>query len=128
LKTVELWKMEELSYSMRYFTSEEVASHNSSQDCWVSIFDTVYDLTPLIQENRGALCVPLIEAAGTSISHWFDEKTVDVKTFVDPERNIVVPYTPYGRFIHVPPPDPRDRTPLVDLPWWKDDSYKVGKV
>ena len=34
--------------------------------------------------ESGPLCVPLIEAAGTDISHWFDPKTKDPKTFVDP--------------------------------------------
>ena len=113
---------------MKYFTPEEVAIHNSADDCWVCIFKNIYDLTLLIQENRGSLALPLIRAAGTSISHWFSEKTQDVRTFVDPEKNIVLPYTPYGRFIHVPPPDPRDFSPLIALPWWKDERYIVGQV
>lgn len=113
---------------MKYFTQEEVAFHNSSEDCWVSIFGKVYDITMLIDENRGALARPLIEAAGTSISHWFNEKTGDVRTYIDPERNIAMPYTPHGRFIHVPPPDPRDDFTAVPLPWWKNDAYIVGQV
>ncbi len=69
----------------KYFTQEEIAQHNSGDDCWVSIFDKVYNLTSLIANNRNALSMPLIEAAGTNISHWFNEKTGDYKTFVDPK-------------------------------------------
>jgi hypothetical protein len=113
---------------MKYYTSQEVAMHNCSEDCWVSIYDKVYNLTPLIKENRGDLALPLIKAAGTSISHWFDKDTGDVKHHVDPVRNIRMPYTPYGRFIHVPPPDPLDHCPSVELPWWFDTKYVAGRV
>jgi hypothetical protein len=113
---------------MKYYTAEEVGVHNSADDCWISIFKNIFDLTTLLKENRGELALPLITAAGTSISHWFNEKNGDVRTFVDPEKNITLPYTPYGRFIHVPPSDPRDRSPIVPLPWWKNGKYIVGQV
>ena len=32
----------------RYYTPKEVAFHNTSDDCWVSFFDEVYDLSKLI--------------------------------------------------------------------------------
>ena len=96
---------------VKYYTLEEVRFHNSADDCWVSISSTVFDITPLISANRGLLANPLIEAAGTSISHWFSDKTGDVKTYMDPARNIVMPHTPSGRFIHVPPPNPQDDSP-----------------
>jgi hypothetical protein len=113
---------------VRYFTPEEVALHCTADDCWVSIFDKVYDLTKLLEANRGFLSLPLIEAAGTSISHWFSVKTGDVRTYMEPEKNIIMPYTPQGRFIHVPPPNPTDDFLTIDLPWWKDLQYVVGKV
>jgi hypothetical protein len=113
---------------MKYFTTEEISYHNFSEDCWVIIFDNVYDLSELIRENRGILANPLIEAGGTSISHWFDEKTGDVKTYIDSIRNIRMPFTPYGRFIHVPPPDPIDKVESIAIPWWKDEKYIIGKV
>lgn len=74
----------------KYFTQEEIAQHNSGDDCWVSIFDKVYNLTSLIANNRNALSMPLIEAAGTNISHWFNEKTGDCKTYVDPKSKSIV--------------------------------------
>ena len=113
---------------VKYYTPEEVRFHNCADDCWVSIFSKVYDLTELIKENRGPLANPLIEAAGTDVGLWFNEKTGDVKTFIDPVRNIEMPYTPSGRFIHVPPPDPKDNTPAVALPWWKDSKLIVGEL
>lgn len=113
---------------VKYHTQEEIAFHNHPDDCWVSIFDQVFDLTELIRENRGSLSLPLIAAAGTSLSHWFNAKTGDLKTYIDPVRNIEMPYTPEGRFIHVPPTEPEDRYEPVALPWWKDPKYIVGKV
>jgi hypothetical protein len=113
---------------VRYYTREEIAFHNHAQDCWLIIFDQVYDLTDLIAQNRGTLALPLIEAAGSSISHWFNPKTKDIKTFIDPVRNIEMPFTPAGRFIHVPPPDPEDRWEAVPIPWWKDKKFIIGKV
>jgi cytochrome b involved in lipid metabolism len=62
-------------YKMRrYYTPAEVAVHNTADNCWVSFFDEVYDLTLLIQQNckKSKLCEPLIQAAGTDITHWFD--------------------------------------------------------
>ena len=59
----------------RYYTPDEVKIHNTADDCWVSFFNRVYDLTGLIQKNYGVLCEPIIKAAGSDITHWFDPKT-----------------------------------------------------
>ena len=113
---------------VKYFTEIEISYHKNPEDCWVSIFDSVFDISELIKEHRGILATPLINAAGTSISHWFNEKTGDLKTFIDPEKNLEMPYTPYGRFIHVPPSDPTDKIEAISFPWWKDRRYIIGKV
>ncbi len=63
----------------RYYTPAEVKVHNNADDCWVTFFNNVYDLTPLIQENYGPLCEPIIKAAGGDITHWFDFKTKEVE-------------------------------------------------
>lgn len=82
----------------RYYTPSEVAAHNSSSDCWVSLLGKVYDLTPLCEEHTGSitrsnasvtmigpctllgniLLKPIVTNAGKDISHWFDPKTKDV--------------------------------------------------
>lgn len=41
------------SRRLPYFSNSEVALHNVSNDCWVSYFGNVYDLTKLVQENKG---------------------------------------------------------------------------
>jgi hypothetical protein len=52
-----------------------------------------------------------------------------VKTHIDPTTNLEVPYTPFGRFIHVPPTEPdANWTTDFGTPWWKDDRYNVGKL
>ena len=112
----------------RYYTAEEVSMHNCAEDCWVSIFNDVYDITPLIAQHRGTLAEPLVREAGRSISHWFNKDTGEIKTYIDPEKNIRLPYVPEGRFIHVPPSDPQEWGTSTELPWWKDSKYIVGKV
>jgi hypothetical protein len=116
------------SSMVKYYTQEEIAFHSHADDCWVSIFDDVFDITELLRQHRGPLSVPLLTAAGTSLSQWFNVRTKDLKTYIDPLRNIELPYTPDGRFIHVPPSDPLDMSESVALPWWKDTQFIIGKV
>jgi len=107
----------------------EVALHNVYNDCWLTIFGDVYDITPLLQQYNNKLCEPLIKAAGTDITHWFDNSTKDPKVWIDSQHNISTYYTPQGRFLHVPPTLP-DSTWIKDfeVPWWKDKKHIIGKV
>jgi Cytochrome b5-like Heme/Steroid binding domain. len=36
----------------RYYTPMDVAVHNTANDCWVTFFNEVYDLTKLVQANH----------------------------------------------------------------------------
>ncbi|TMW64628.1 hypothetical protein Poli38472_011508 [Pythium oligandrum] len=115
--------------ALRYYTPREVAMHNTGEDCWVSIFHRILDLSELIQEHRGLLTQPLILHAGEDISHWFDPATQDVRKHVDAGRNVELPFLPYGRFLNVPPPEPTSNWSTTDaVPWWKDAKYVVGKL
>jgi len=70
---------------------------------------------------------PIIDASGSDISYWFDAKTGEIKTYVDPDRNLTLPYTPMGRFLHVPPPEPNASWNTdFGTPWWKDETLVVG--
>ncbi|VDO04492.1 unnamed protein product [Rodentolepis nana] len=101
---------------VKYFTPTEVSLHNSRTDIWVSYLDD-------------DLIKPILAAAGTDISHWFDPKTGDLKTHIDPITLTRVPYTPHGRFLHVPPPYPTSDWPNdFVVPWWKDKRYQIGKL
>ena len=101
----------------RYYTPKEVAVHCTANDCWVSFFDQVYDLTKLIQKHYGAEVEPIVKAAGTDITHWFDAKTREPKTFIDPKDNVMHYYTPNGRYLHIPPAGP-------DSAW--DKTFKTA--
>jgi len=111
----------------RYYTPADVMKHNSSHDCWVSYFGHVYDLTPLLAENDGPLAQPIIDAAGSDISHWFDENTLQPKMHIDPQTGLEEVYCPWGRYIHVPPQGPEScwATNYV-TPWWEDRRYYIG--
>lgn len=62
-----------------YYTPHEVSQHNVEDDLWVSFLGKVVNLTALAQAHKGnVLMRPIISAAGTDISHWFDERTKNV--------------------------------------------------
>lgn len=76
----------------------------------------------------GPLAQPIIDNAGKDISSWFTP-SVDVKTYVDPDRCLTLPYTPQGRFLHVPPPEPSASwDSSFGTPWWKNEAFKIGKL
>lgn len=117
------------SGGQRLYTPAEVAAHDRADDVWVSLFHKVLDLTPLVQANRGVLVQPLIAAAGTDITHWFDATTKDPCTCMDPETEVEVPFTPMGRFLHCPPTEPDASWSMaVERPWWKDAAYVLGSL
>ena len=62
----------------RFYTPSEMKLHHIAHDCWVSIYNEVYDLTELIQKNYSHLIDPIVKSAGEDISHWFDPNTRDV--------------------------------------------------
>ena len=84
----------------------------------------VYDLTSLARKHAGdVLLKPIVAAAGTDISHWFEPETGEVRAHVDPITGCTVPFTPKGRFLHIPPPIPRsDWSSDIGTSWWKDQT------
>lgn len=113
----------------RYYTPEEVKEHNKANDCYVSIFHEVYDLTNYIQENYSKLMEPIIKAAGTDISHWFDPETHEPKTCVLEGTNLKGYYTPFGLYPNIPSPYPDAEFDYnFIVPWWKNADFKVGRL
>ena len=117
----------------RYYTPSEVSRHNSSTDCWVSFFYGVYDLSKLLADNQtsqAALCLPIVQAAGSDISHWFDPMTQEPKKAVDSKTNLYWWHTPMGRFLHIQPliPDSTWDPASFLLPWWKDAGLRIGQL
>lgn len=104
--------------------------HNTEGDLWVSFLGKVYDLSKLCERERGnVLLKPILLAGGTDISHWFNPKTHDVRTYIDPETSCVIPHCPNGRYIHIPPPYPDSRwANNFGCPWWKDINYIIGDL
>ena len=118
----------------RYYLPSEVALHNTADDCWVSLFNQVFDLTKLIAENYASpLCDPVALAAGTDITHWFNKKTREPLTFIDPETNTETFYTPTGRYLHIPSPSAASNADTEVAPfsiaWWNNtDKYTIGSL
>jgi len=103
--------------------------HNTEDDCWVSALGKVLDLSQVTAHYRGALTQPIVRAAGTDISHWFDKQTGDIKKCIDPKTGLEQYYTPHGRFVHVPPSVVTTQLDNdYDLPWWLDPTYVIGEL
>ncbi|XP_063677975.1 cytochrome b5 domain-containing protein 1-like isoform X1 [Bolinopsis microptera] len=52
-----------------------------------------------------------------------------IRTHIDGKTGCEVPYTPQGRFIHIPPPYPSASWANdFGTPWWKDESYCIGHL
>ena len=120
----------------RFYLPSEVAKHNTSDDCWVSFFNLVFDLTQLIQENHATeLCDPIVLNAGKDITHWFDPETKEPKSFIDPRTNTkeYLCLCPIGRYLHIPPrnatSDCAKEVVEFDTPWWFDEGkYLIGRL
>jgi len=90
-------------------------SHNTPNDIWVTFFGDVYDLSSLVQKNRHLSEVePIIQAAGSDITHWFDDKTRGPRTFVN-GKGEEEKYIPHGKFLHIDLP-----ADSMTIPWWKN--------
>jgi len=119
--------MDQKGQRLPFFSKDEVAQHDLLNDCWVSKFGRVYDLTPLVKENEGVLVQPILKFAGQDITHWFDPDTKQPKTHIDPVLNVRLPFCPHGRYLHIPPADPTsDFNMDIETPWWDDESYLKG--
>ena len=89
----------------------------------------VVDLSDLVFLHAGPLAQPLIEAAGTDITHWFDPATHGLRRHIDPKTGTLAPFVPLGRFIHCPPEGSgAELDPAAEVPWWLDDSLVVGAL
>ena len=113
----------------RFYTRNEVQQHCTEEDAYVSAGGRVLDLTPLLKKYRGSrLCIPLVKAAGTDITHWF-KPDGDLKTCVDVVSGLVTYATPHGRFVHCPTTLPDTTIDLTyDLPWWEDPAFEIGQL
>ena len=65
---------------------------------------------------------PLIQAAGTDITSWFDEKTKEPRSFIN-AKGETEHYIPKGKYLHL---DAKN-DPLT-IPWWKNQDFFIGKL
>ena len=71
--------------------------------------------------------IPILKMYVYVIIHILFFVKLQIKTYIHPVTGCKTPYTPMGRFIHVPPPYPRsDWANNFGIPWWKDTTYCIG--
>ncbi|XP_049574620.1 cytochrome b5 type B [Syngnathus scovelli] len=61
-----------LNDEVKYYTLEDVQSHNMSNDTWLIIHDKVYDVTSFLEEHPGGEEV-LLEQAGADATESFED-------------------------------------------------------
>lgn len=85
----------------------------------------------LLKNNHGnPLCDPIVLAAGSDITNWFDPDTKQPKTWIDPVSNSRDYYCPSGRYLHIPPKEPHSNwdTKGFETAWWDDvDQFMIGR-
>ncbi|GET88404.1 hypothetical protein, conserved [Leishmania tarentolae] len=118
----------------RFYTAKEVREHAFHDDAYVSLNGKVLDLTPLIAAYKempkfAHLAKPLVQVAGTDISHWWDAEANDLRSCVDVTSGMRTYAMPLGRVPHMPTIYPDSNIDLnYDIPWWKDPQYIIGSL
>lgn len=65
----------------------------------------------------------------TQLRHASSPLRPQLRVCIDPITGLELPYTPHGRFVHVPPPNPSTKWATdFGRPWWKDPKYIIGKL
>lgn len=96
----------------------------------------MFDLTALVKrtfaEARGNPCIelaPIMDYAGRDVSHWFDERSGDLRYRRDTKSGHMKPLCPDGVFVGVPPFAPQSNyNSGVQMPWWSDMRNVIGLV
>ncbi|CBZ26910.1 conserved hypothetical protein [Leishmania mexicana MHOM/GT/2001/U1103] len=118
----------------RFYTTKEVREHAFHDDAYVSLNGKVLDLTSLIAAYKempkfAHLTKPLVQVAGTDISHWWDAEADDLRSCVDVNSGMRTYAMPLGRVPHMPTIYPDSNIDLnYDIPWWKDPQYIIGAL
>lgn len=144
-----------MTWRNTYFLPEEVSIHNTNQDCWLTIYGVVKNVTRLIKQFQDTnLIKPIIREAGQDVSYWFEMDGLkpivntshitqptnvlcslemhifcflQLKTHLHPETGARVSMLPY-RIPHEPifEPDVSWEPNTATTPWWQDEKYNIG--
>ena len=108
----------------------DVALHNSRLDCWVTIFDRVYDVTSVLREEADHdKCELLLKYAGEALDHMFDRQSGALKSYVSPVTWVREPYCPEGPLPGVEAVAPSSTGSNTQAkPWWEDETLIVGTL
>jgi hypothetical protein len=72
---------------------------------------------------------PLLRMAGQDISLYFDPRTREPKTWIDPKIGVKMFYTPLGPYVHIPPTEPVSTWATdIDTPWWARTDSVIGRI
>jgi len=86
----------------RFYTATEVTNHNSENDCWVSIFHKVYDLTEFLSFNKGESELRIDAGTPRGAQPHAYEPQQDTRTHAGRSRGVVrIPQRMGHAFTHV---------------------------
>jgi cytochrome b involved in lipid metabolism len=73
------------------FSLEEVAQHNSAQDCWIVVHGKVYNVTTIPCHGGGARTL-ILESCGTDATELWETKPVTEEPHSQNAQNILNDY------------------------------------
>ena len=56
--------------SLKVYSKEEVAKHNTEEDCWVVIKGNVYDITKFLPDHPGGRRAPVLASGGDAAQQF----------------------------------------------------------
>lgn len=71
------------------YTLEQIASHNSSSDCWFAVEGKVYDVTQYIADNQHPGGEEILEGCGKEATSLFNNRPEDRKPHSQDARNML---------------------------------------
>ena len=69
---------------MKTFTIEDISNHNKIDDCWVSIYDEVYDITDFMKKEHPGSFIPLSVSGKDATNIFIATHPSYVKIMLDP--------------------------------------------
>ncbi|XP_039279950.1 cytochrome b5 isoform X2 [Nilaparvata lugens] len=83
---------------LKFISLEEVSKHDTISDCWIILFDKVYDITDFIWRHPGGETI-LLEQAGQDATRAFHEAGHSQMLATNLQANLIGVLPPHQRLL-----------------------------
>ena len=77
---------------MKRYSIEQVSKHNTINDCWIVIYDEIYDITDFMKKEHSGGFVPLSVAGRDATNIFIATHQSSVKSMLNPKSNFYTKY------------------------------------